>query len=301
MNILATVEDRIGRTPLVDLTRLAPGFEGRILGKAELWNPSGSAKDRAALSMLRDGERRGLFGPEATVIEATSGNLGISLAMLCSRRGWRCVIVMPEGMSPQRRRLLETYGAQVLLTPARDGMAGAVETARELAAKTPGSFVPDQFSNPANPNAHYRTTGPEIWAETDGVVDILVAGVGTGGTVSGTGRFLREKNPALKIVAVEPERSPLLSQGWAGSHGIQGIGPNFLPEVLDRSLLDRVIPVTEEDAKAAAQMLARQEGILAGISSGAAVHAALTLTQCPENRGKTIVTILPDTGTRYLG
>jgi len=301
MGILKTVEDRIGGTPLMDLTGLAPDFGGRILGKAELWNPSGSAKDRAALAMLRDGEARGLLGPGATVIEATSGNLGISLALLCGLRGLRCVIVMPRGMSPQRQALMRAYGAEVLLTPAENGMAGAVEAARALAERTPGSFLPDQFSNPANPGTHYRTTGPEIWADTEGSVDVLVAGVGTGGTLTGAGRFLRQKNPALETVAVEPEASPLLSQGWAGPHGIQGIGPNFVPGTLDRSLVDRVVTVTEDEAAAAAGLLARRLGILAGISAGAAVHAALTLARLPENRGKNLVTILPDTGCRYLG
>lgn len=300
MGILKTVEDRIGGTPLMDLTGLAPDFGGRILGKAELWNPSGSAKDRAALAMLRDGEARGILGPGATVIEATSGNLGISLALLCGLRGLRCVIVMPRGMSPQRQALMRAYGAEVLLTPAENGMAGAVEAARALAELTPGSFLPDQFSNPANPGAHYRTTGPEIWADTEGSVDVLVAGVGTGGTLTGAGRFLRQKNPALETVAVEPEASPLLSQGWAGPHGIQGIGPNFVPGTLDRSLVDRVVTVTEDEAAAAAGLLARRLGILAGISAGAAVHAALTLARLPENRGKNLVTILPDTGCRYL-
>ncbi|MBR2890678.1 MAG: cysteine synthase A [Oscillospiraceae bacterium] len=300
MGILKTVEDRIGGTPLLDLTGLAPDFGGRILGKAELWNPSGSAKDRAALAMLRDGEARGLLGPGATVIEATSGNLGISLALLCGLRGLRCVIVIPRGMSPQRQALMRAYGAEVLLTPAENGMAGAVEAARALAERTPGSFLPDQFSNPANPGAHYRTTGPEIWADTEGSVDVLVAGVGTGGTLTGAGRFLRQKNPALETVAVEPEASPLLSQGWAGPHGIQGIGPNFVPGTLDRSLVDRVVTVTEDEAAAAAGLLARRLGILAGISAGAAVHAALTLARLPENRGKNLVTILPDTGCRYL-
>ena len=300
MSIYQSIEDLTGHTPLVELSRLVPDFHGHLLGKLELMNPTGSAKDRVALSILRDAERRGLLGPGATVIEATSGNTGISLAMFCSRRSIRCIIVMPDTMTPERIALLRAYGAEVLLTPGPEGMAGAVEAARELSRRTPRSFIPEQFANPANPDAHFHSTGPEIWADAQGQVDMLVAGVGTGGTISGAGRFLRTKKPAIQIVAVEPAESPLLSHGRSGSHGIQGIGPNFLPDTLDLTLPDQIITVSSDQAMAAARTLARQEGILAGISAGAAIHAAIDLARREENRGKTIVAILPDSGHRYL-
>ncbi len=288
-----TSEYLIGRTPLVSLSRFCP--EGRILGKLELCNLTGSVKDRAALSMLRAAGLR----PGDCIIEATSGNMGISLACLAALQGLRCIIVMPDSMSRERQALIRAYSAEVVLTPGALGMAGARETAEVLARELPGILL-SQFDNPANPEAHYRTTGPEIWADTEGRVDILVAGVGTGGTVSGTGRFLREQNPRIQIVAVEPAGSPLLSAGHTGPHGIQGLGPNFLPGVLDRPLIDRVIPVSDNDAATAARLLARTEGILSGFSSGAALHAARLLAREPENEGKTLVAILPDSGQRYL-
>ena len=296
--IYASAEELIGATPLIRLGRLWPG--GEILAKAEGFNPGGSAKDRAALWMLRDAEMRGLLPPGGTVIEPTSGNTGIGLAAAAARRGYRAIIVMPDSMSRERQLLMAAYGAQVVLTPGALGMAGAIQKAEELARALPGSWIAGQFENPANAAAHYDTTGPEIWADTQGNVDIFVAGVGTGGTVTGVGRYLKEQNPAICIVGVEPAASPLLSRGTAGSHGLQGIGANFVPPVLDRSIPDEIIPVTEEDAYAACRLLAQKEGLLAGISSGAALHAAMTLAARPENRGKNIVVLLPDSGERYL-
>ena len=289
--------DTIGHTPMVPLTRLASGL--RILAKLEFCNPGGSAKDRIARAMLDRAESEGILHPGATVIEPTSGNTGIALAMLCAQRGYRCVIVMPDSMSRERQFLIEAYGGEVILTPGALGMAGAMQEAENLVQKIPNSFVPNQFQNPANPTAHYATTGPEIWTDTGGAVDILVAGIGTGGTITGTGRYLKERSPNIRIVGVEPAASPLLSAGYAGKHEIQGIGANFVPDTLDLSVIDEIVAVTDAQALDTARLLARRAGILAGISSGAAVSAALVLARRSENAGKTIVTILPDTGERY--
>ena len=301
-NIYPAAEQLIGRTPLVRLLRLeaAHNLNCRLLVKLESANPGGSAKDRVARAMLDDAEDRGLIAPGATIIEPTSGNTGIGLAAVCAQRGYRCIIVMPDTMSVERQKLMTAYGAELVLTPGSGGMLASIAKAKSLAASIPGSWIPDQFSNTANAAAHYMTTAPEIWEDTDGVVDIFVAGVGTGGTITGVGRFLREHNPDVKILAVEPKSSPLLSAGKAGSHGIQGIGANFVPAVLDTAVYDEVLPVTEEDAYAAARELGKTEGMLCGISSGAALSAALTAAQRPEHAGKTIVVLLPDTGERYL-
>lgn len=293
-----SAEALIGRTPLLELNRLCPG--ANLLAKLELMNPAGSAKDRAALAMLDDAERSGRLAPGGTVIEPTSGNTGIALAALCAIRGYRCIIVMPDTMSIERQQTIRAYGAQVILTPGALGMSGAIEKAQQLEKETKNSIIAGQFDNPANVRAHYTTTGPEIWEDTGGCVDIFVAGVGTGGTLTGVGKYLKEKNPQVEIVAVEPANSPLLSAGVAGSHGLQGIGANFIPSILDTALIDRIITVTEEDAYAAGRCLARKEGILAGISSGAALHAAMELAQAAENHEKTIVVLLPDSGMRYL-
>ena len=294
--IYSCAAELIGKTPLVSLDRFAP--QQNIIAKLEFFNPGGSVKDRVALSMIIDGEKRGLLTPGSTIIEPTSGNTGIGLACAAAARGYKTVIVMPDSMSVERIRIMEGFGAQVVLTPGSQGMAGAIEKAKQLQQEIPGSFIPGQFENPANPQAHYETTGPEIWADTDGQVDIFVAGVGTGGTITGVGRYLKEQDPSIKIVAVEPAGSPLLSGGAAGPHGLQGIGANFIPEVLDQSLLDRVIPVTEEEAYAAARHLGKTEGLLVGISAGAALHGALVAAR--ENPGAKIVVLLPDTGDRYL-
>ena len=292
------ITDLIGHTPLVRLRHTdAPAT---ILVKPEGLNPGGSAKDRVALAIVEDAERRGRLEPGGAIIEATSGNTGVSLAMVAAARGYRCIIVMPESMSIERRRLLAAYGAQVILTPAEEGMACAIRRAEEVHRSTPGSILANQFSNPANPAAHAATTGPEIWADTAGRVDAFVAGIGTGGTVTGVGRYLKGRNPAIRIVGVEPADSPLLTKGYAGTHPLQGIGANFVPEVLDRSVLDEVIPVESEVAFAAMRRLVRQEGILAGITSGAAAWAAMQLANRPEFAGKTIVALLPDAGERYL-
>ena len=301
-NIYKSAESLIGRTPLMELTNLerAENLSARLLAKLESFNPAGSAKDRVALAIINDAEERGLLKPGSTIIEATSGNTGIGLACVASARGYRCIIVMPDSMSKERQILMKAYGAELVLTPGREGMSGAVARAEALAASTPHSFVADQFGNPANAQAHFRTTGPEIWEDTDGEVDIFVAGVGTGGTITGTGEFLKSKNPAVKIVAVEPADSPLLSTGKAGPHGIQGIGANFVPKVLNTAIYDDIITVTTQEAYAAARNLGKREGILVGISSGAALHAATELAKRDENRGKTIVVLLPDTGDRYL-
>ena len=295
--IYSSAEQLIGSTPLLELHFDTPA---RILAKLESFNPAGSAKDRVAKSMIDDAERRGLLKPGATIIEPTSGNTGIGLALVAAVRGYRAIIVMPDSMSVERQKLMRAYGAQLVLTPGALGMKGAIEKAEELAAAIPGSFIPDQFGNTANARAHFDTTGPEIWADTDGNVDIFVAGVGTGGTVTGVGEYLKSKNAAVRVVAVEPAASPLLSGGQAGPHGLQGIGANFVPKVLNTAIYDEVIPVTEEEAYAAGRLLGTTQGILAGISSGAALHAALTLAKRPENAGKTIVVLLPDTGDRYL-
>ena len=295
-------EQLVGNTPLIELSRLASGegLSARLMAKLESYNPTGSVKDRAALAMVRDAERRGVLQPGGTIIEPTSGNTGISLAWAAAIRGYRAIIVMPETMSVERRQLIAAYGAQVVLTPGAQGMKGAVERAGQLAQEIPGSFLPGQFGNPANPQVHRDTTGPEIWRDTDGQVDVLVAGVGTGGTVTGAGGYLKEHNPALHVAAVEPAASPLLSDGRTGPHGIQGIGPNFLPSVLDTGVPDEIIPVTEQDAYAAARLLRAREGLLVGISSGAALWAALSLACRNQFQGKTIVVVLPDSGDRYL-
>ncbi len=300
--IYTAASQLIGSTPLLELTGIqkALGLQARLLAKLEFFNPAGSVKDRVALSMIEDAETQGLLKAGSVIIEPTSGNTGIGLACVAASRGYRTVIVMPDSMSIERQKLMAAYGAEVVLTPGKLGMQGAIAKAEELASRTPGSFIPAQFDNPANPQAHYATTGPEIWQDTDGNVDIFVAGVGTGGTITGTGKFLKEQNPQVRVVAVEPAASPLLSRGVAGSHGLQGIGANFVPSVLDTEVYDAVIPVTEEQAFEAARTLGRTEGILAGISSGAALYAATALAKLPENKGKTIVVLLPDTGDRYL-
>ena len=292
----------IGRTPLLELTNLEKkyGLKARILAKLEYLNPAGSVKDRIALAMIKDAEKKGLLTPQSVIIELTSGNNGIGLASVAAARGYRIIIVMPDSMSVERRQLMKAYGAELVLTPGAQGMKGAIAKADELAAEIPHSFIPGQFVNPANPEAHYTTTGPEIWEDTDGTVDAFVAGVGTGGTITGIGRYLREKNPAVRIVAVEPKTSAVLSTGVAGKHGIQGIGAGFVPAVLDTGVYDEIIPVADEDAFATGRLVGKNEGVLVGISSGAAVWAALQLAQRPEMAGKTIVVLLPDTGDRYL-
>ena len=301
-HIYTSAEELIGRTPLLELkaTARAEQLQARVLAKLECFNPGGSAKDRAAVAMLNDAEERGILRPGAVIIEPTSGNTGIGLALVASLRGYRAIIVMPDSMSMERRRLMTAYGAELVLTEGAKGMTGAIEKAEELAKSIPNSFIPGQFVNPANTQAHFNTTGPEIWEDTEGTVDIFVAGVGTGGTITGVGRYLKSKNPNVEMVAVEPAASPVLSGGKAGPHGIQGIGDNFVPEVLDRAVCDRVMTVKDEDAYAAARNFGRTEGILVGISSGAALHAAKELARLPENRGKTIVALLPDSGERYL-
>ena len=298
--IIPSAEALIGRTPLLALNRLGTGLDAKICAKLELFNPAGSAKDRVALAMINDAEEKGKLVPGSVIIEPTSGNTGLGLAAIAAVRGYRCIIVMPDSMSMERQLLMGAYGAELVLTPGADGMTGAIAKAEALAREIPHSFIPDQFNNPANAAAHYATTGPEIWADTDGNVDIFVAGIGTGGTITGTGRYLKERNPDIQIVGVEPASSPLLTQGHAGPHGLQGIGANFVPSILDTSLIDEIIPVTEEDAYAAGRRMGTAEGILVGISSGAALHAALELAARPENAGKTIVVLLPDTGDRYL-
>ena len=300
--IYTSADQLIGRTPLLELTLMEEktNLRAKVLAKLEYFNPAGSAKDRVALSMIRDAEERGILKTGSTIIEPTSGNTGIGLACVAAARGYRTIIVMPDSMSAERRMLMSAYGAELVLTPGKLGMSGSIAKAQELAKEIPDSFIPDQFGNPANSKAHYETTGPEIWADTEGNVDIFVAGVGTGGTITGVGRFLKEKNPTVQIVAVEPADSPLLSGGKAGPHGLQGIGANFVPAVLDTAVYDRIIPVTTEQAFEAARLLGKTEGILVGISSGAALHAALEIAKEPENAGKTIVVLLPDTGDRYL-
>ena len=300
--IYTSIDELIGNTPLVRLDRLCRQAElgGTILAKLESRNPAGSAKDRVALSMIRDAAKNGKLLPGGTIIEPTSGNTGIGLAAVAASRGYRAIIVMPDSMSIERRLLMTAYGAEVVLTPGSEGMTGAISKAEALAMEIPGSFIPGQFENPANAMAHFEGTGPEIWEDTDGKVDIFVAGVGTGGTITGVGQFLKSQNPAVQIVAVEPAASPLLSRDQAGPHGLQGIGANFIPKVLHREVIDSIIPVTEKEAYAAGRLLAKTEGLLVGISSGAALHAAMELAKLPENKEKNIVVLLPDTGERYL-
>ncbi len=300
--IYSSVEELIGKTPLLELTRLAKQqqWRARVLAKLEYLNPAGSVKDRVALAMIRDAEAAGKLQPGSVIVEPTSGNTGIGLAAVAAARGYCLMLVMPDTMSVERRQLATAYGAKVVLTPGALGMAGAVAKAEELVQSLPGSLLAGQFVNPSNPAAHYATTGPEIWQDTNGKVDIVVAGIGTGGTVSGVGRYLKEQAPAVRIVGVEPADSPVLSGGKPGAHGLQGLGAGFVPKVLDTEVLDAVETVTTEQAYAAARLLCRSEGILTGISSGAALHVAMQLAMLPENEGKTVVTILPDTGDRYL-
>ena len=296
------IEALIGNTPMLHPARFNAEHcpNATLLCKLESFNPAGSAKDRVALFMLNDAEKRGLLAPGATIIEPTSGNTGIGLASIAATRGYRLILTMPDTMSQERRALLAAYGAEIVLTPGSDGMQGAIREANRLASNIPGSFIPSQFDNPSNPAAHYATTGPEILRDCDGSLDAFVAGVGTGGTLSGTGKYLKEQLPNCRIIAVEPAASPLLSKGKAGSHGLQGIGANFIPKNLDQSLIDQILPVTEEEAYAAARQFAKLEGLLVGITAGAALHAAATLASSPEFAGKTIVALLPDTGERYL-
>ena len=301
-HIYASADQLIGRTPLLELTHIEKkfGLNARILAKLEYFNPGGSVKDRVALAMIDDAEAKGALKPGSVIIEPTSGNTGIGLASVAAARGYRIIIVMPETMSVERRQLMKAYGAELVLTEGAKGMAGAIAKAEELAKEIPGSFVPGQFVNPANPKAHFETTGPEIWADTDGQVDYFVAGVGTGGTITGVGRYLKSQNAAVKVVAVEPKSSAVLSTGVAGAHKIQGIGAGFVPEVLDTAVYDEIIAVADEDAFRLGRELGRSEGVLVGISSGAALWAAIELAKRPENAGKTIVALLPDTGDRYL-
>lgn len=303
MSVIYTSADQlIGKTPLLELTHIEKQFDlkARILAKLEYFNPAGSVKDRVAKAMIDDAEAKGLLHPDSVIIEPTSGNTGIGLASVAAARGYRLIIVMPDTMSVERRQLMKAYGADLVLSDGTRGMKGAIEKAAELAAEIPHSFIPGQFVNPANPQAHYEHTGPEIYADTDGAVDIFVAGVGTGGTITGVGRYLKEKNPAVRVVAVEPATSPILSAGTAGPHKIQGIGAGFVPDILDTKVYDEVLPVSNEDAFATGRLIGRAEGVLVGISSGAAVHAAVELAKRAENAGKTIVVLLPDTGDRYL-
>jgi len=301
-HIYTSADQLIGRTPLLELTHIEKkfGLNARILAKLEYFNPGGSVKDRVALAMIDDAEAKGALKPDSVIIEPTSGNTGIGLASVAAARGYRIIIVMPETMSVERRQLMKAYGAELVLTEGAKGMTGAIAKAEELAKEIPGSFVPGQFVNPANPKAHFETTGPEIWADTDGQVDYFVAGVGTGGTVTGVGRYLKTQNAAVKVVAVEPKSSAVLSTGVAGAHKIQGIGAGFVPEVLDTAVYDEIIAVADEDAFRLGRELGRSEGVLVGISSGAALWAAIELAKRPENAGKTIVALLPDTGDRYL-
>ena len=301
-NIYTSADKLIGKTPLLELTHIerAERLEARLLAKLEYFNPAGSVKDRVALAMIDDAEARGALKPGSVIIEPTSGNTGIGLASVAAARGYRIIIVMPETMSVERRRLMSAYGAELVLTDGAAGMKGAIARADELAAQIPGAFIPGQFVNPANPAAHRATTGPEIWEDTGGQVDVFVAGVGTGGTITGVARYLREKNPAVQIVAVEPASSPVLSGGAPGAHKIQGIGAGFVPAVLDAHAYDEIIPVANGDAFAAGRLVGRSEGVLVGISSGAAVWAAIAVAKRPENRGKSIVVLLPDGGDRYL-
>ncbi len=302
MRIYNNITELAGNTPLVRLSEFSAkrNLNAEILAKLEYLNPAGSAKDRVAIAMINDAEKRGILKPGACIIEPTSGNTGIGLAAAAAVKGYKVILTMPETMSVERRKLLAAYGAQIVLTDGSRGMSGAIEKANEIAASTPGSFIPGQFENPSNPKAHFETTGPEIWNDTDGEVDIFVAGVGTGGTISGVGEYLKSQKPEVKIVAVEPASSPLISKGYSGAHGLQGIGANFIPKNLNLDVVDEVIAVTDEDAYAAGRAIAKEEGILVGISAGAALYAAGELAKRPENKGKKIVVLLPDTGDRYL-
>ena len=302
MKIAKQITELIGKTPLLQLTNYMSNLhlEATLYAKLEYFNPAGSVKDRVAYALIADAEEKGLLKPNSVIIEPTSGNTGIGLAAVAAARGYKIILTMPQTMSVERRNLLKAYGAQLVLTDGAQGMKGAIAKAQELAAQIPNSFIPGQFTNPANPAVHKRTTGPEIWEDTDGRVDLFVAGVGTGGTISGVGSFLKSKNPNVQVIAVEPKGSPVLSEGVAGPHQIQGIGAGFVPQTLDTSVYDEVIPVSNEDAFAAMRRLAQQEGLLVGISSGAAVWAATQCAQRPENKGKIIVVLLPDTGERYL-
>ena len=301
-HIYTSAHQLIGHTPLLELTHIEEklGLKAKILAKLELFNPAGSVKDRVALTMIEDAEASGALKPDSVIIEPTSGNTGIGLAAVAAARGYRMIVVMPDSMSMERRLLMTAYGAELVLTPGAKGMAGAIAKAAELAAEIPNSFIPGQFVNPSNPKAHRETTGPEIYDDTDGNVDIFVAGVGTGGTITGVGEYLKSRNPAVQVVAVEPSDSPVLSGGQAGPHKLQGIGAGFVPEVLNTSVYDEVFPVTSEEAYAGGRLMGRSEGVLVGISSGAALHAAIEVAKRPENEGKTIVVLLPDTGDRYL-
>lgn len=302
MRVYQTITDTIGHTPLLEVTKIEAEEQAvaKIFAKLELFNPAGSVKDRVAAAMINDAEKRGVLKPDSVIIEPTSGNTGIGLASVAAARNYRIIIVMPETMSIERRNLMKAYGAELVLTDGAKGMKGAIAKAEELAKEIPGGFIPSQFTNPANPAVHEATTGPEIWEDTDGKVDIFVAGVGTGGTVSGVGRYLKSKNPNVKVVAVEPKTSPVLSEGKAGPHKIQGIGAGFVPETLDTKIYDEIIPVDNDDAFATGRRIARTQGVLVGISSGAAMWAAIQLAKRPENKGKNIVVLLPDTGERYL-
>lgn len=301
-HIYTSAHQLIGHTPLLELTHIEEklGLKAKILAKLELLNPAGSVKDRVALTMIEDAEARGALKPDSVIIEPTSGNTGIGLAAVAAARGYRMIVVMPDSMSMERRLLMTAYGAELVLTPGAKGMAGAIAKADELAAEIPNSFIPGQFVNPSNPKAHRETTGPEIYDDTDGTVDIFVAGVGTGGTITGVGEYLKSRNPAVQVVAVEPSDSPVLSGGNPGPHKLQGIGAGFVPEVLNTAVYDEVFPVTSEEAYAGGRLMGRSEGVLVGISSGAALHAAIEVAKRPENEGKTIVVLLPDTGDRYL-